>query len=139
MAVRLGAGEWDELTLRLLVRSGALCEARTDWCLARPDGLLSGRRDGRSVRTSRHHRQPRGMGGSALAVQHELANLLLVCGDGVAGCHGWIEAYRDEAYDRGLLVRRGLDPAQVPVTLAGGRQVLLDPDGGFYMTVGWAL
>lgn len=131
MVVRLGREAWDAITLQLLVRSGGLCEARTPACLAAPDGRL----DGRPVPSSRHHRQPRGTGGSALAGQHALDNLLLLCGDGVAGCHGWVESNREAAYDRGLLVRRGQDPAAMPVELASGRHVLLDPRGGFYLEI----
>lgn len=62
---------------------------------------------------SRHHRQPRGMGGSRLNV-HTPAHLLVLCGSGVTGCHGWVEGNRAEAYGRGLLVRRGFDPLAVP-------------------------
>ena len=135
MAVRLDPREWEAITLALLTRSGGVCEARTPGCLAGPDGRLCDRRDGRHVPTSRHHRQPRGAGGSALAGQHDLANLLLVCGDGVRGCHGHIEANRTWAYGRGLLVAHGDHPAVRPVTLGGGRRVLLDPGGGFYIEV----
>lgn len=127
-----GGMGWDEITLRLLVRSGGLCEARTADCLAGPDGRVSDRPDGRVVRVSRHHRLPRGMGGSRGDGVHCLARLVLVCGDGVSGCHGHIERHREAAYGRGLLVRRGDDPAVVPVTLWSGRRVLLDPGGGFY-------
>jgi hypothetical protein len=138
MAVRLARQEWDEITLQLLLRSGGLCEARTPACLAGPDGRLAERRDGRVVRYSRHHRQPRGAGGSALPGQHTLDRLLLLCGDGVVGCHGWVESHRAQAYARGLLVAHGaVDPGEVPLELAGGRLVLLDPSGGFYIAAGW--
>lgn len=139
MGVHLGRDAWQEITLRLLVRSGGLCEARTPWCAARPDGRISDRADGRVVRSSRHHRVPRGMGGSDDPDQHSLDRLLLLCGDGVAFCHGWVESYRERARARGLLVNRDEDPASVPVELASGRLVLLDPAGGFYLPVGWRL
>jgi hypothetical protein len=131
------AREWDEITLRLLVRSGGLCEARTPDCLAAPDGRISDRRDGRVVRHSRHHRQPRGMGGTSEAGVHALDRLLLVCGDGVSGCHGHIERHRESARARGLLVPQGGDCAAVPVQLASGRLVFLDATGGFYVQAGW--
>lgn len=135
----LGFAGWQEINLRLLVRSGGLCEARTADCLAAPDGRLAERRDGRVVRHSRHHRVPRGAGGSAYARQHSLDRLLLVCGDGVSGCHGHIERNRTEAFARGLLVHQAEpDPAAVPVILASGQMVLLDPGGGFYLPIGWS-
>lgn len=137
MAVRLAREAWDELTLRLLVRSGAMCEGRTPGCLAGPDGRVSDRRDGRAVPVSRHHRVPRGAGGSALGGQHSLDRLLLLCGDGVTGCHGYVESHREYALGRGLLVsQHEPDPAAVPVQLASGRLVLLDPGGGFYIDIG---
>jgi hypothetical protein len=137
MAVRLAREAWDELNLALLVRSGGRCEARTAACLAEPDGRLAERRDGRSVAHSRHHRLPRGMGGSALPGQHGLDRLLLLCGDGVAGCHGWVESHREEARRRGLLVAHGVDPGSVAVELSSGQLVLLDASGGFYIPAGW--
>lgn len=138
MAVRLSRDEWDTLTLQLLVRSGGMCEARTPACLAGPDGRVTDRRDRRVVPVSRHHRQPRGMGGSSLDGQHGLDVLLLVCGDGTTGCHGFIEGNRELAERWGLLVPHGdgMDPAAIPVTLASGRLVLLDPRGGFYLEIG---
>lgn len=139
MAVRLTRGEWDEITLQLLVRSGGICEARTAACLAAPDGRLAERPDGRVVRYSRHHRVPRGAGGSALDRQHSYDRLLLMCGDGVTGCHGWVESNRAAALGRGLLVsQHEPDPAAVPLELASGQLVLLDPRGGFYLPCGWA-
>lgn len=129
--------EWAEVTLRLLVRSGGHCEARTPWCLAAPDGLLSGRADGRVVRASRHHRVPQGMGGTDDPDAHRLDRLLLLCGDGVTGCHGWVESFREAARERGLLVNRDEDAAGTAVVLASGRRVRLDPVGVFYVDLGW--
>lgn len=137
---RLTREAWDHLTLALLVRSGGLCEARTPACMAGPDGRLSERRDGRSVPVNRHHRLPRGAGGTDDPHAHDLDRLLLVCGAGnTAGCHGYLEQHRTEAYARGWLVPRGQDSATWPLELAGGRLVLLDPDGGFYLPAGWRL
>lgn len=130
-------GEWEEITLRLLVRSGGMCEARTAACLAGPDGRVSQRADDRIVRSSRHHRIPRGMGGTIDPDAHRLDRLLLLCGDGIAGCHGHIETYREEARVRGLLVNRDEDAGSTPVQLTGGRLVLLDPVGVFYLEAGW--
>lgn len=139
MTVRLAGEAWQEITLRLLTRSGGFCEGRTPGCLAGPDGRVVDRRDRRLVPVSRHHRLPRGAGGTSDAETNSLANLLLLCGDGVAGCHGFVESNRVWARARGLLVPRGQDPAGWPVTFPSGRQVLLDPQGGFYLDIGYVL
>ncbi len=77
-----------------------------------------------------HHRRPRGMGGDKRAATSTAANALLLCGSGTTGCHGWVESNREEAYARGLLVRRHDDPAAVPVELLYGT-FLLNVDGGY--------
>jgi hypothetical protein len=128
-----GAAYWAAIVQQLLVRSGGRCEARGPHCLAGPDGTLATLP---RYQVSVHHRLPRGMGGTSLPTVHALPRLLLVCGDGVRGCHGWIERNRAAATARGLLVRHGVDdPAVVPVTLWSGRVVLLaewylTPPGG---------
>lgn len=43
---------------------------------------------------SRHHRIPRGAGGSSRVDRP--SNLVTVCGSGTTGCHGRIESRRDE-------------------------------------------
>jgi 5-methylcytosine-specific restriction protein A len=67
---------------------------------------------------SRHHRLPRRMGGSSRPELNTPANLLLVCGSGTTGCHGRIESRRAQAYEDGLLLHEGADPAVEPVILA---------------------
>ncbi|WP_431976103.1 HNH endonuclease [Micromonospora haikouensis] len=124
---RLGAQAWEWIQQQLLVRSGGTCEARTPWCLAsRQTGSLAQLPRGR---VSIHHRRPRGMGGTRRADAHALHNLMLLCGTGVVGCHGWTETERTAARQRGLLVHQDADPATVPVVLASGRVVLLDRHG----------
>lgn len=82
------------------------------------------------VAHSFHHRQPRGAGGSSRAGINSPANLLLLCGSGVTGCHGEVEANRTAAYEAGWLVKHPLDPATVPVLTAHSpRPVLLTVDG----------
>ncbi|MEV7013469.1 HNH endonuclease signature motif containing protein [Streptosporangium sp. NPDC051022] len=61
-----------------------------------------------------HHRIPRGRGGG-----NAVENLLLLCGSGTTGCHGWTETNRAAAYRLGFLVRTGIDPLDVPVAVAG--------------------
>lgn len=93
-------------------RSGDRCEICG--CVLQPDW--------RSIQ----HRQRRGQGGG-----HDVTNLLDVCGPNAgAGCH----FASDEGPDRlvnGWQVRSGDSPALVPVLLAGGRRVLLTPDGRY--------
>lgn len=70
---------------------------------------------------SRHHRRPRGMGGSTLDWVNELPNLLLLCGDATSpdGCHHRVEANRVIAYEQGWLIRSTSPylPVEVPVFL----------------------
>lgn len=60
---------------------------------------------------------------------HSPANLLLLCGSGTEGCHGWVEVNRTVGYADGLLLHRNDDPTKVPVVLHYGT-VLLDDEGG---------
>jgi hypothetical protein len=90
--------ELDRLTPALLARANGQCEIRvTGVCLG---GLNRG--------FSRHHRQPRGKGGP-----NTMANVVIACGDGTVGCHGYIEHHREESYAKGWLVRMGQDPELV--------------------------
>lgn len=86
--------------------------------------------DRRGVDWSIHHRLPRRMGGTKRPEVNQPSALIVVCGSGTTGCHGWIEARRAEAYDMGLLLRAGDNPAQVPVELAVGL-VWLTEDGRY--------
>ena len=60
--------------------------------------------EGRGESWSIHHRCPRASGGTSRVWVNEAANLLLVCGSGTTGCHGWIESNRDQARRQGLLI-----------------------------------
>lgn len=85
---------------------------------------------------SLHHRRARGAGGTRRPETNSAANLLLLCGDGVAGCHGRIESHRSLAYSMGWLVHQGQDPALVPVVVHGAGSttnpwVLLTTDGEY--------
>jgi hypothetical protein len=91
--------ELDRLTPALLERANGQCEVRiTGVCLGDLGWIFS-----------RHHRLPVGQGG-----KNTMENVVIACGDGTIGCHGYIEHHRAEAYDKGWLVRMGLDPADVP-------------------------
>lgn len=80
-----------------------------------------------------HHRLPRGMGGSrstaGRARTERASNLVIVCGTGTTGCHGWIESHRQDAYDTGWLVHRTDDPEQVPLIDTAGRRFMIDDHG----------
>ena len=78
---------------------------------------------------SLHHRRPRGMGGSKNPALNAPSNILLLCGSGTTGCHGWVESNRAEAYETGLLLHMWQIARETPVTLWHGT-FLLDDDGG---------
>lgn len=134
---KLNQAEWDHLFTLLLTRSGGQCEARTPYCQAPGGRILGMRREQISI----HHRQPRGMGGTSRLTAHSLAVLMIICGNGVTGCHGYLESQRDWALRNGFLVPlpapdRSTDatnPALVPITLYSGRRVCLDPLSPFYV------
>lgn len=132
----LSAVEWEQQFHLLLTRSGGQCEGRTPWCLAPGGSVLGMPREHVSVQ----HRRAQGMGGTALAETNNLANLLLLCGTGVTGCHGWVETEdRGEAELRGLWVRhtsadgRPVPVEQYPLVLWSGRRVLLHPTEPVYL------
>lgn len=56
--------------------------------------------------SSVHHRVRRSQGG-----RHVMENLVTLCGDGVAGCHGWVHANITEARAFGWLLLGTDDPA----------------------------
>lgn len=63
----------------------------------RSDGLCE--RCGRQGHTM-HHRKKRSQGGAWIP-----ENIVLVCGDGVNGCHGWIEHNPNAAHAEGFHMR----------------------------------
>lgn len=82
-----------------------------------------------SLRWSFHHRIPRGMGGSKDPRLNLPSNILLLCGSGTEGCHGWVESHRNEAREQGLLLYRDDDASELPAELRYG-SVFLDDVGG---------
>jgi hypothetical protein len=133
----LAADEWAALFHLLLVRSGGNCEGRTVNCLAPAGSVLGMPRE----RVSVQHRRAQGLGGTSLEETNNLANLLILCGSAVDGCHGWVEnEARGEAEARGLWVRHAYDadgqPVPVeryPLVLWSGRRVLLHPTEPVYL------
>lgn len=69
---------------------------------------------------SRHHRKLRRFD------DHSADNLLLLCGSGTTGCHGWVHANVRESYENGWLVHSWHEPREVPVRLRHGWALLVD-------------
>lgn len=105
----------------VLDRSMGVCEMCGIRLYAPPRGWLSPH--------AIHHRQPRQMGGTSRPEINSPANLLLLCDGKPNACHPWIESHRAAAYELGLLVRAGADPAKKPVVLEGNDWYLLTDDG----------
>ena len=76
-----------------------------------------------------HHRTPRGMGGSVKKEINESANLIVLCGSGTTGCHGWVESNRTEARKQGYLLYRIDEPDQVPFVSLDGVTRFIDNTG----------
>ena len=75
-----------------------------------------------------HHRVLRSQG-----TDNAPPNLLLLCGSGTTGCHGWAHANITAAREMGWLLLESQDPAAEPVMVAvpgGWRKYWLLPDGG---------
>jgi len=69
---------------------------------------------------SRHHRDPRAMGGSK-ADPHAMANIVLLCGSATSrgGCHHEVESNRKQAKVDGWLVPMGIRPEDWPARRFG--------------------
>ncbi|MBG6089959.1 HNH endonuclease [Actinomadura viridis] len=78
---------------------------------------------------SLQHRRARGMGGSTDPLIHSPANLLLLGGSGITGCHGRVEQRASADNLAGYWLRFGQDPATTPVLHWKLGLVLLDHDG----------
>lgn len=82
-----------------------------------------------------HHRRPRRQGGSRLAVVNSPANILLLCGTGVTGCHGRVEKNRTDAYAHHWLLRAGEDPVTTPVDIGPFHVTVFLTEDGEYRDV----
>jgi hypothetical protein len=78
---------------------------------------------------SRHHRDPRAMGGSK-ADPHALVNLVLLCGSATSrgGCHYAVESNRVQARIDGWLVPMGIRADEWPVRRFGHRDYQMPGD-----------
>ena len=70
------------------------------------------------------------MGGSKSPNTNSPSNLILLCGDGVRGCHGHIEQNRAEARLSGYNIPQFVtNPESIPVKYWDGRTYRLNNDG----------
>ena len=105
----------DDTRLLVLARAHHLCER----CGNRSTGLFF----------SVHHRAPRQMGGSRDANLHLPANLLVLCGSGVNGCHGWVESNREKARADGYLLFKIENAEEIPFVDNFGNTWIITNDG----------
>jgi hypothetical protein len=76
---------------------------------------------------SRHHRLLKSRGG-----QDTADNLILLCGSGTTGCHGWVHANPSYATEFGYMVSSGTRPAERAVWHPGlQRDVWLSAEGHY--------
>lgn len=99
---------------------------------------------GSTYQLTLQHRRCRGAGGTRRPETNGLANLIVLCGSGTTGCHGWAEANPSAARARGYRVPQHANPSDVPVIVHGvwswlcddgtvvplPQQQLADLDGG---------
>jgi hypothetical protein len=79
-------------------------------------------RCGAGITLSYHHRKKRSQGGDWTP-----DNIVLVCGSGTTGCHGWIEHNPAKAEKEGFHVRPWEEPDEIAVKiLRQNWQLLLD-------------
>lgn len=78
---------------------------------------------------SLHHRRPRRMGGTRRTDANASHNLLLLCGSGTTGCHGWVESHRVSGYADGVILYDRDDPAEHPYKDRFGQWWILTPSG----------
>lgn len=95
-----------------------LVDERDNYCCRRCGIRLS------IVSGSRHHRQRRQAGG------HRTSNLVLLCGSGTTGCHGWAHRNPEAAQMRGFIVpANGRATSNVIPIFSRGSWWLLDDMG----------
>lgn len=75
-----------------------------------------------------HHRRPRMMGGSKDQELHKSANLIVLCGTGTSGCHGWVESNRDKARESGYLITKIESAGEIPFQDINGKWWVIDND-----------
>jgi hypothetical protein len=69
------------------------------------------------------------MGGTRRSDSNEPANLLLLCGSGTTGCHGWVESHRRQSLDHGIILYDRDIPVEHPFRDGHGNWWILGNDG----------
>lgn len=102
-----------------------LVDERDDWTCACCGESVYGRP------FSRQHRVARGMGGTSDPRLNRPSNIVLLCGSATSpgGCHLACEERNERLRELGFWLKRGQDPAAVPVAHARYGWVLLRDDG----------
>lgn len=84
-----------------------------------------------AVNGSRHHRKLRSQ--CTRVEKHQVQNLILLCGSGTTGCHGFVHMHPTIAYENGWCVKSFQDQLEVPVRTWHGL-VYLTTDGKYSST-----
>lgn len=84
-----------------------------------------------AVGGSRHHRKLRSQ--CTRVEKHQVQNLILLCGSGTTGCHGFVHKHPTIAYENGWCVKSFQDQLEVPVRTWHGL-VYLTTDGKYSST-----
>ena len=100
-----------------------LVDRRDEYCCVRCGRYLIGNP------ASRHHRKLRSQ--ASLAEVHNPSNLILLCGTGTTGCHGWVHAHPAEACRYGWMVRSYREVWDIAVLSKKHGWIFLDDDGGW--------
>ena len=69
------------------------------------------------------------MGGSKNEMLHLPANLIVLCGTGTSGCHGWVESNREKARELGYLIQKVESAEEIPFQDEKGKWWQLDNYG----------
>ena len=118
---RRKTGASDDIRMTVMARAQFKCE-----------------RCGQSVQNipvSVHHRRPRAMGGTKRLETNYPSNLMVLCGTGTSGCHGYLESHRTEAMDYGFIVPQYEMPSNVAVKTYIYGWVFLDDEGSLRTTI----
>ena len=77
-----------------------------------------------NIPASVHHRKPRAIGGTRDPRINDPRNLVVLCGTGTTGCHGWVESHRADALYAGWLIR-SFDDLDAPCIREDGTMIYL--------------